>query len=215
MERDWALNLSLPQSQANPSVRSFSENGALRFLSIAMNELVDNERINKVISLDPCLKHRFVGCFANDTIPVSGYKGGRFAIVNTSPHYYSNGHWLLVACQQKKLILYDSFGLDSTSFFPEMSTALKKGLRVDYNTNIYQLNPSDLSKQSLQSSLCAFYSKVTAHFLYNHSLDSFLHYLIENILQVVLSNYDLKNSPIKLLKRKTSLRVIHLGNQLD
>ena len=56
-----------------------------------------------------------------------------------------------------------------------MLNALKNGLFADLKTNIYQLIPSDLSKQTLQTSLCAFYCIVTAHFLYNHSLDSFPH----------------------------------------
>ena len=164
--------------------------------------MVDNERINKIISLDPCLKHRFLGCFAYDTFPVSGYREDRFAIVNTSPHYYTSGHWLLVACKQNKLILYDSFGRDFTTFFPEMLNALKNGLCADHNSTIYQLIPSDLSKQTLQSSLCAFYCIVTAHFLYNHSLDFFPHYMTEeDVVQFVLSNYDLKYSLIQLLKR--------------
>ena len=164
--------------------------------------MVDNERINKIISLDPCLKHRFLGCFAYDTFPVSGYREDRFAIVNTSPHYYTSGHWLLVACKQNKLILYDSFGRDFTTFFPEMLNALKNGLCADHKSTIYQLIPSDLSKQTLQSSLCAFYCIVTAYFLYNHSLDSFPHYMTEeDVVQFVLSNYDLKYSLIQLLKR--------------
>ena len=83
-----------------------------------------------------------------------------------------------------------------------MLNTLKNGLYADHNTNIYQLIPSDLSKQTLQSSLCAFYCIVTAHFLYNHSLDSFPHYITEeDVVQFVLSNYDLKYSLIKLLKR--------------
>ena len=120
--------------------------------------MVDNERIKKIISLDPCLKHRFLRCFAFDTFPVSGYREDGFAIINTSPHYYTSGHWLLVACKQNKLILYDSSGRDLTTFFPEMLNALKTGLCADHNTNIYQSIPSDLSKQTLQRSLCAFFS---------------------------------------------------------
>ena len=46
--------------------------------------MTDNERINTIIAHDPCLKHRFFGCFADDTFPVSDYREGRFAIVNTS-----------------------------------------------------------------------------------------------------------------------------------
>ena len=83
-----------------------------------------------------------------------------------------------------------------------MLNALKNGLFADHNTNIYQLIPSDLSKQTLQSSLCAFYCTVTAHFLYNHSLDSFPHYMTEeDVVQFVLSNYVLKNSLIQLKKK--------------
>ena len=164
--------------------------------------MVDKEQINKVISFGPFLKHLFVGCFAYDTFPVRGYRDGRFAIVNTSPHYYTSGHWLLVACKQNKLIIYDSFGRDFTTFFPQMLNALKNGLCADHNTNIYQLLPSDLSKQTLQGSLCAFYCIVTAHFLYNHSLDSFPHYMTEeDVIQFFLSTYDLKYSLIKPVKR--------------
>ena len=161
--------------------------------------MVDNER-KKVKSLDPCLKHRFLGCFAYNTFPVSGYREGRFAIVNTSPHYYTSGHWLLVACKQK-LILYDSFGRGFTTFSPEMLNALKNGLCADHNRNIYQLIPSDSSKQTLQSSICAFYCIMTANFLYNYSLDSFPHCMTEeDEKQFVLSKYDLKYSQIKLYR---------------
>ena len=112
-----------------------------------------------------------------------------------------SGHWLLVACKQHKLILYDSFGREFTTFFPEMLNALKNGLCADPNTSIYQLIPSDLSKQTLRSSLCAFYCIVAAHFLFNHFLDSFPQYMtVEDVVKFVLSNYDLKSSPIKLLK---------------
>ena len=82
-----------------------------------------------------------------------------------------------------------------------MVIALKNGLGADRNTNIYHLIPSDLSKQTLHSSLCAFCVMVTALFLYNHYLDSFPHYLTKEFaIQIVLSKYDLKYSLIKLLK---------------
>ena len=87
-----------------------------------------------------------------------------------------------------KLILYDSFGRDVTTFFPEMLNALENGLCADHNTNICQLVPSDLSKQILQISVCASYCIVTAQFLYNLSLDSFPHYMTkEDVILFVLS----------------------------
>ena len=66
-------------------------------------------------------------------------------------------------------------------------------LRADHNTNIHRIIPSDSSKQTMQSSLCASYCIVTAHLLYNHSLDIFPHYLTEeDVTQFVLLNYGLK-----------------------
>ena len=126
--------------------------------------MVDNERVNKVISLDRCLKHRFLGCFAYDTFPDSGYREVRFSIVSTSSHYYTSGHWFIVACKQNKLVVYDSFSRHFTTFFPEMLNAVKSGLRADRLTNIYQVIRSYLTKQTLQSSLCVFYCILTAHF---------------------------------------------------
>ena len=123
------------------------------------------------------------------------------AFFNTSPHYYTSGHWLLVASKQNKLFLHASCGRDFTTFFPEMVIALKNGLGADHNTNVYQLIPSDLSKETLHSSLCAFCCMVTALFLYYHHLDFFPHHLTEEVaIQFVLSKYDLKYSLIKLLK---------------
>ena len=59
-------------------------------------------------------------------------------------------------------------------FFPETFNALKTGLPSDHNTNIYQLIPSDVSKQALRSSLSAFYCIVTATF-FKTTLQTFFH----------------------------------------
>ena len=67
-----------------------------------------------------------------------------------------------------------------------MLNARENGLVADHITNLCRVIPSDFSKQTLQSSLCAFYCIVTAYFLYNHSLDCFRQYLTEDVIQFVL-----------------------------
>ena len=123
--------------------------------------MVENLQITLLVNKDPVLKFKYLGCFSRDTfIPP---KSGQFVIVNTLPAESSGEHWLLIASKNKNILLYDSFGRDFETFFPQIFSKIEKHA-IHTGQCLYQYVPNKVFMQSIDSANCGIYCVFMAHF---------------------------------------------------
>jgi len=76
-----------------------------------MDEL-NNIQLNKILKHDMCTSRYFLGVFSNDNLPKKIKNYPSIFIINTSPSYIQEGHWLAVfISKNKQLYFFDSYGL--------------------------------------------------------------------------------------------------------
>ena len=156
--------------------------------------MVDNFTLGRLISKDPELSYRFLGCFAADSFPYD-LSDETFFILNTAPRNSPGEHWLMVAKKQQTIYFYDSFGRKAELEFADIINKIRKSkCRV-----FVQIYPSRGFEQPLTSSACSLYCLFVAHFLFknNHNFPRWA--TEEDILQFAASNFNIKHRLIKLI----------------
>lgn len=65
---------------------------------------------------------RFAGVFASDEIPLA--TNFRYCIANLDSHNEPGSHWVAIAKDKGKLMVYDSFGRTVTDILPDLPNAM-------------------------------------------------------------------------------------------
>ena len=126
--------------------------------------MVDNHQITLLVNKDPSLKYKFLGCYSRDKfVPPNR---GQFVLVSTEAAQSSGEYWLLIASKNKNIVLYDSFGRDFETFFPNIFSKIKRHAILTGQC-LYQYKPNDVFMQSIDSTNCGIYCIFMAHFLYS------------------------------------------------
>ena len=106
---------------------------------------------------------KFLGIFAQDCLPLSSMKNGRYAIINVDKKRNSSGnlnkgsHWVAVSSYgDGKLMVYDSFGRPTKKLLQHLYKQMKKN-KIGYKDTEYdaeqhwiQQNCGQLSMAFLQ-----------------------------------------------------------------
>ena len=91
----------------------------------------------------PYLKNYFIGTFAIDTVPKS-LKNNEFLIFNSETSDKKGQHWLCLYKEQKRLLCFDSIGIDvSKKALLENYCKIRGITEIMYNETQFQLSTTD------------------------------------------------------------------------
>ena len=116
---------------------------------------MDNNQIENISRNNPVTKHTFIGCFAQNKMPVKPENG--YMIVNNESNPKKMGHWILIYKNNDKHYFFDSFG-----FHPSIYGGNIASYCNTYN-NIQLLLKKPI--QSNNSYVCGAYCLYVAYYL--------------------------------------------------
>ena len=104
---------------------------------------MEGTEFQKYFNHFPYLKNYFIGTFAIDTIPKS-LKKDHFLIFNSETSDKKGQHWLCLYKEQKRLLCFDSIGIDMIKKqLLEQYCQLKGVTEIIFNETQFQLSTTD------------------------------------------------------------------------
>lgn len=105
-------------------------------------------QLKKILNKDNCIKNYYNNVYSIDTLPRFIKKVPAFLIINTSPSYVENGHWLAIYIHKNRYLeFFDSYGLSPKYY------NLNKFIRN--NSNYFSYN--NIQLQSFITKTCGYF----------------------------------------------------------